>query len=104
MKTLSVTTHAGEKIALEAATIEALASRLRGPLLCPDQDGYEAARRLKSGPETKAIPIIALTGNAMDEQRREAMEAGCDDFIAKPVDFDSLLERISAVLKVDGTV
>lgn len=66
----------------------------------PEMDGYEVARQLKAGPETKEIPIIALTGNAMDEQRREAMDAGCDDFIAKPVDFDNLLDRITVALKV----
>ncbi len=70
----------------------------------PEMDGYEVARQLKTGPETKEIPIIALTGNAMDEQRREAMDAGCDDFIAKPVDFDNLLDRITVALKVDDGV
>lgn len=70
----------------------------------PEMDGYEAARQLKAGPETKEIPIIALTGNAMDEQRRAALEAGCDDFIAKPVDFDKLLDRIAVALKVDDAV
>jgi len=70
----------------------------------PEMDGYEVARQLKTGPETKEIPIIALTGNAMDEQRREAMDAGCDDFIAKPVDFDNLLDRITVALKVNDGV
>jgi len=70
----------------------------------PEMDGYEVARQLKAGPETKEIPIIALTGNAMDEQRREAMDAGCDDFIAKPVDFDNLLDRITVALKVNDGV
>jgi CheY-like chemotaxis protein len=70
----------------------------------PEMDGYEVARQLKAGPETKEIPIIALTGNAMDEQRREAMDAGCDDFIAKPVDFDNLLDRIAVALKVNDGV
>ena len=70
----------------------------------PELDGYEATRQLKGAAETKAIPIIALTGEAMEEQRRQAMDAGCDDFVSKPVDFDQLLDRITAALGANNAV
>ena len=67
-------------------------------LSLPVLDGWEATRRLKADPETRAIPVIALTSHAMEEDRRRAMAAGCDDFDTKPVDLDRLLGKITALL------
>jgi two-component system cell cycle response regulator DivK len=64
----------------------------------PVLDGWEAARRLKGAPETQAIPIIALTAHAMVGDREKAIEAGCDDYDTKPVEFQRLLEKIAAIL------
>ena len=64
----------------------------------PVLDGWEAARRLKATPETRAIPIIALTAHAMVGDREKAIEAGCDDYDTKPVEFQRLLEKIEAIL------
>ncbi|HEV8129933.1 MAG TPA: response regulator [Acidobacteriota bacterium] len=64
----------------------------------PVLDGWEAARRLKAVPETRAIPIIALTSHAMVGDREKAIEAGCDDYDTKPVEFQRLLEKIEAIL------
>lgn len=64
----------------------------------PVLDGWEATRRLKAEPETRAIPIIALTAHAMVGDREKAIEAGCDDYDIKPVDFARLLEKIEAIL------
>jgi CheY-like chemotaxis protein len=64
----------------------------------PVLDGWEAARRLKAVPETRAIPIIALTSHAMIGDREKAIEAGCDDYDTKPVEFQRLLEKIETVL------
>lgn len=61
-------------------------------------DGWEAARRLKGAPETQAIPIIALTAHAMVGDREKAIEAGCDDYDTKPVEFQRLLEKIETIL------
>ena len=64
----------------------------------PGLDGWEATRRLKSMPETRAIPVIALTAHAMAGDREKAVGAGCDDFDTKPVDLNRLLEKIEALL------
>ena len=64
----------------------------------PVLDGWEAARRLKAVPETRGIPIIALTSHAMVGDREKAIEAGCDDYDTKPVEFQRLLEKIEAIL------
>lgn len=65
----------------------------------PVLDGWEAIRQIKSSPETKHIPIIALTAHAMSYDRDKAREAGCDDFDTKPVDMPRLMEKIRSLLK-----
>ena len=62
----------------------------------PVIDGWEATRRLKVAPETRSIPVIALTAHAMSGDRDKAIEAGCDDYGTKPVEFDRLLATIEA--------
>jgi two-component system, cell cycle response regulator DivK len=64
----------------------------------PVLDGWSAARALKSGTDTQRIPIIALTAHAMSGDRDKAIQAGCDDYHPKPVDFSKLLSQISAAL------
>ncbi len=64
----------------------------------PGIDGWEATRRLKGDPATRAIPIIALTAHAMAGDRDEALAAGCDDHDTKPIDLDRLLEKIRALV------
>ena len=56
----------------------------------PVVDGWEATRLLKASPETSHIPVIAVSAYAMAEDRRRALDAGCDDFISKPVDMKAL--------------
>ena len=65
----------------------------------PVLDGWEAIRQIKSSPETKHIPIIALTAHAMSYDRAKALKAGCDDFDTKPVHMPRLLEKIRSLLK-----
>ena len=64
----------------------------------PEMDGLEAARQLKDAPETRHIPIIALTAHAFETDRDASLAAGCDDFDTKPVDFARLLSKIQALL------
>jgi CheY-like chemotaxis protein len=64
----------------------------------PVLDGWEATRRLKADPATKAIPVIALTAHAMAEDKDKCIAAGCDDFDTKPVELPRLLGKIQALL------
>lgn len=61
----------------------------------PVMDGWEATKCLKNFTETSNIPVIALTAHAMSSDKEKALEAGCDDYDTKPVDFTRLLEKIS---------
>jgi two-component system cell cycle response regulator DivK len=64
----------------------------------PGIDGWEASRRLKASPDTKEIPIIALSAHALAGTREKALAAGCDEFDTKPIEFDRLLGTIRKVL------
>ena len=68
----------------------------------PVLDGWEAARLLKQDERTRAIPIIALSAHAMAGDRVAALEAGCNDYGTKPVDFRQLLEKMEALLPSPG--
>ena len=60
----------------------------------PVMDGWTAAGHLKGNPTTQNIPIIALTAHAMAGDREKALEAGCDDYDTKPIEFKRLLGKI----------
>ena len=67
-------------------------------LSLPVIDGWTAAKMLKADPATKSIPVIALTAHAMKGDREKALEAGCDDYDTKPIDFERLLDKISNLI------
>jgi CheY-like chemotaxis protein len=60
----------------------------------PKMDGWEATERLKSDGETSTIPIIALTAHALEEDRIKAMRAGCDGYLAKPVEPRRVVQEV----------
>ena len=67
-------------------------------LSLPVLDGWEATRRLKSDPKTRHIPVIALTGHALEGHSEGARQAGCDGFLAKPCLPEKLLDTVRQML------
>jgi len=67
----------------------------------PILDGWEATRQIKAAPETREIPVIALTAHAMVGDKEKAIAAGCDDYDTKPIEFRRLLDKIEAALAKD---
>lgn len=64
----------------------------------PVMNGWDTVRRLKARPGTAEIPVIALSAHALAGSREAALEAGCDEFETKPVDFSSLLAKIGRIV------
>ena len=67
----------------------------------PIMDGYEATRTIRALPraDVREMPIIAMTANAMDEDKEEALKNGMNDHIAKPIDMDAFMEILGKFLK-----
>jgi len=63
-------------------------------LSLPKLDGWDATRQLKANDDLKDIPVIALTAHAMVGDREKAMEAGCDDYLTKPIDLQVLARKL----------
>ena len=83
--------------ALDAAS-ERLPDIIIMDLSLPVMDGWEATRRLKADGRTKSIPVIALTGHALQGHSKGALDAGCDAFVAKPCLPDQLVLEIKRML------
>ena len=64
----------------------------------PVVDGWEATRRLKGDPQTRGIPIIALSAHALAGEREKAIAAGCNEFDTKPIEFERLVATLRRVL------
>ncbi len=91
-----VTAHDGEQGHFMATTIDP--DLILMDISLPEMSGWEVTRRLKANPETRHIPIIALTAHALVSDRDKAFEAGCDDYDTKPVEFKRLSEKIEILL------
>ena len=92
---VAVATDGEQGVAMAAAEAPDL---ILMDLSLPVLDGWEATRRLKSAPDTRPIPIIALSAHAMEGDRAKAIAAGCDDYDTKPVDLPRLLGKIRTLL------
>jgi two-component system cell cycle response regulator DivK len=64
----------------------------------PVMDGWEATRQIKAGATTGTIAVMALTASAMDDERQRCLEAGCDDYETKPLEFPRLLRKLRSIL------
>jgi len=62
----------------------------------PEMDGYETMKRIRELPSQKKVPIIALTAKAMKEDRQKCIEAGANDYMAKPI----VIEKLLSLLRV----
>jgi len=93
--TIVVATDGEQGVAMAAAERpDLILMDLRLPVI----DGWEATRRIKAQTETRHIPIIALSAHAMTGDREKALQAGCDDYDTKPVDFARLRGKIDALV------
>ena len=92
---VAVATDGEQGVAMAAAQAPDL---ILMDLSLPVLDGWEATRRLKAAPATRAIPVIALSAHAMEGDRARALAAGCDDYDTKPVELPRLLDKIRALL------
>jgi CheY-like chemotaxis protein len=64
----------------------------------PVMDGWEATRKIKANPDLKHIPVIAVTSHAMVGDEIQARQAGCDDYLPKPIDDEELIKKIKKFL------
>jgi CheY-like chemotaxis protein len=67
-------------------------------LSLPVLDGWQATQQLKAMPETRSIPVLALSAHAMSGDREKALASGCDDFDTKPVEMPRLLQKLKTLL------
>ena len=94
-------------VATDGAQGVAMASSERPDIILMDLslpvlDGWQATRQIKATPDTKHIPVIALTAHAMAGDREKALSAGCDDFDTKPVELPRLLAKIKDLAERAG--
>ena len=105
MLTLRLTRH-GFNVSIASDGAQAIAMSLREKpdlilmdLGLPSLDGWTLARQLKQTLDTKDISILALSAHTMPGDRGKALNGGCDDYDAKPIVFERLLEKIAALLR-----
>lgn len=100
--------EAGFKVSTATNGLEAVEAVTQQPfdlvlmdVQMPVMDGYEATREIRKNPKLKGLPILAMTANAMVGDREKCLDAGMNDHIAKPIDLDSMLSKISYWLSME---
>ena len=68
-------------------------------ILMPEMDGLQATRLIRQNPQTRSIPILAITAGVTIGMEEECSQSGCDDFIAKPFTIEQLASRINTLLR-----
>ena len=103
-------TRAGHTVVVATDGAQGVAMALRErpdvilmDLSLPVLDGWQATREIKAAADTKHIPVIALTANAMAGDREKALAAGCDDYDTKPVELPRLLGKIKQLAERTGS-
>jgi CheY-like chemotaxis protein len=84
--------------ALEMLAGEPLPDLILMDMQLPRIDGYEATRRIKADPRLRRIPLVALTAHSMKGDQDKALDAGCDEYVTKPVDAEGLVALIARMI------
>ncbi|MGO4708688.1 response regulator [Chryseobacterium sp. 2TAF14] len=63
-------------------------------MMMPEMDGYEAIKIIRNTPEISKVPVIAVTAQAMPEDRQKCLDAGANDYVSKPINVDVLLTAL----------
>jgi len=66
--------------------------------MMPEMDGYQAIKIIRNTPSISQIPVIAVTAQAMPEDRQKCLDAGAQDYVSKPIDVDVLITAIEKLL------
>src|SRR5271156_5601618 len=69
-------------------------------IMMPGMSGFEVCKRIKAAPETRLTPVVLITGLSATEDRIKGINAGADDFLSKPIDFNELLARTRSLIKL----
>jgi len=72
-------------------------------IMMPEMDGLEAARRIRENPQTRTIPIIAVTALSSRKDKKKCLDSGCDDYLSKPFTASKLSSSITKLLDQTGT-
>ena len=67
-------------------------------LAMPNLDGWSATARLKSRPDMAHVPVIAVTGHVTHDEITRALKAGCEDYLAKPIDYETMIRKVRTYL------